>query len=68
MEIRIKAKDLKVGDKVITGETVVGVGFNYTGTAFERSKVYLHLDKNGKVRYTHWNKSTEITVERNQNV
>ncbi len=64
MKIKIKAKDLQVGDKVITGETVVAIGFRHMGTALERKKVYLTLDKNGKTRYTDWNKTTEISVER----
>lgn len=64
MRIKIKASDLRVGDKVITGEIVGSVDFNYIGTADQRKKVYLRLDKNGKSRYTEWNKRTEITVER----
>lgn len=64
MRIKIKAADLRVGDKTITGETVGSVDFNYIGTEFERKKVYLRLDKNGKSRYTDWNKSTIVTIER----
>lgn len=63
--MRVKAKDLKVGDiTVSTKETVVSVSFKHFGTEYERKQVFLSLGYKGLVRQTWWNKNTLIQIER----
>jgi len=63
--MRVRAKDLKVGDVTVsTKETVKSVSFKHMGTEYERKQVFLTLGHNGLKRDTWWNKNTLIQIER----
>lgn len=64
MRIRVQAQYLQSGDVVGSGETVAAITVN--STQWPTGKIYIALEKHGRIRGTFWGKYTMINAERTE--